>query len=542
MKKIIALLLITFLGLILRLYQIVNVPPSLDWDEVSLGWNAYSILKTGTDEFGVAHPLMIRSFNDYKPAGYVYSLIPFLVVFGKTDFAVRLPSVLAGALAVPILYFLILDLLTIFKWKSNKTKISLLSTLFLSISPWSIQFSRGAFEANVALTATLLGIFLINRYVLRTRFLYLMLGVTSLFVSFYTYHSAKVFVPLIIIIFVVFFWKNFWNAKKAALTAVLLMLIFIAPTIKSTFGDSNGVGSRFSGVSVFSSTNLVSEKEALDHKKSLDQLVGNKIGVINDSRNLFYIRQIFQNYLSHFDINFLFIKGDDNNRHHAPNVGLNYLWQLPLILFGLVQIWKGTKRLAVFLSAWLLVAPLASSVAVAAPHAIRSLPMLPVLCLLSAIGLMEILKSVQRKYLIILPALFFIFVGNFFYFHQYFAHYPKENSSDWQYGYKQMVEKVLRLSKGYSEVNVTNVYDQPYIYFLWYGNFSPEIKNDGTFGIAIEKFHFVDFRIMTAEQKEKLSNKKLYIKGKGDNLDFVNVIEKVYDFSGESVFEIGKVR
>ncbi|MDO8610433.1 MAG: hypothetical protein Q7R95_07830, partial [bacterium] len=67
-----------FVGIILlagflRLYKLGEVPGSLDWDEASIGWNAYSLLKTGTDEYGKAWPVSIRSFNDYKPPMYVYA-------------------------------------------------------------------------------------------------------------------------------------------------------------------------------------------------------------------------------------------------------------------------------------------------------------------------------------------------------------------------------------------------------------------------------------------------------------------------------------
>ncbi|MBI2009816.1 MAG: hypothetical protein HYS86_01425, partial [Candidatus Chisholmbacteria bacterium] len=44
------LVLIVFFAAILRLSLLGQNPPGLYWDEVSLGYNAYSILKTGRDE------------------------------------------------------------------------------------------------------------------------------------------------------------------------------------------------------------------------------------------------------------------------------------------------------------------------------------------------------------------------------------------------------------------------------------------------------------------------------------------------------------
>ncbi|MEK9171508.1 MAG: 4-amino-4-deoxy-L-arabinose transferase, partial [Patescibacteria group bacterium] len=61
-----------FLAAFLRFYKLGQIPSSLDWDEVSLAYNAQSILQTGKDEFGHSWPLSIQSFSDYKPPVYTY--------------------------------------------------------------------------------------------------------------------------------------------------------------------------------------------------------------------------------------------------------------------------------------------------------------------------------------------------------------------------------------------------------------------------------------------------------------------------------------
>ena len=64
------LFLIIFLATVLRFWQLGSVPLSPDWDEVSLGYNAYSIFHTGHDEYGKFFPIVLQSFGDYKPALY----------------------------------------------------------------------------------------------------------------------------------------------------------------------------------------------------------------------------------------------------------------------------------------------------------------------------------------------------------------------------------------------------------------------------------------------------------------------------------------
>src|SRR3989344_6598642 len=109
-KKNRVLLIVILLAAFLRFYQLGVNPPSLDWDEASLGYNAYSLLKTGRDEFGRSWPVSIRSFEDYKPAMYTYLTIVPVAIFGLNEFAVRLPSAVFGTLTIFVVYFLIYEL------------------------------------------------------------------------------------------------------------------------------------------------------------------------------------------------------------------------------------------------------------------------------------------------------------------------------------------------------------------------------------------------------------------------------------------------
>ena len=187
---------IVIIALFLRFYQLGINPPSLDWDEVSMGYNAYSILQTGADEYGNKFPLSIRSFDDYKPALYTYLTVPFIKIFGLNELAVRVPSAIIGVLSVLAIYFLVKELLQ--KWdRRYREPIALMSAFFLAISPWHLQFSRVGFEATVGL------FFAVAAF---TTFLYGLdnrrwLVVSGLFTGFsaYTYHSERIFVPLLFI-------------------------------------------------------------------------------------------------------------------------------------------------------------------------------------------------------------------------------------------------------------------------------------------------------------------------------------------------------
>src|SRR5258706_13079528 len=91
-KSNLVLALIVLFGAFLRFYHIDTLPPGLYIDEVSIGYNAYTILTTGKDEYGVIFPLFFRSFGDYKPPVYIYMTSGAMAISGKNEYAVRLLS------------------------------------------------------------------------------------------------------------------------------------------------------------------------------------------------------------------------------------------------------------------------------------------------------------------------------------------------------------------------------------------------------------------------------------------------------------------
>lgn len=474
-------ILIIIVAFALRFYKLGSVPLSLDWDEVSNGYNAYSILHTAHDEYGSFLPLANRSFDDYKPPLYMYLTVPAIAIFGLNEFAVRLPSALFGFLTVPLIFLLAQFL---FKESKYKKQIGLITMFLFAISPWSIQFSRVGFEANVALFFTILSMVLLL-YSFKKQ-ISLIFSAVAACLSIYAYHTQKIFIPLMFLALFAIFIKDLkLFSKKIIISFFIITFLLITPLF--LFGPKEALLSRYQTTSRQEKI-LVSENSI----KLISEDNNNYFGRIIHNRKIITLLGISQNYLSNFDPNFLFIKGDENPRHHIENMGMFYLFQLPLFLAGLYLFVAKHNKSTLFIFSWLFLAPIAASFAAPSPHAIRSFLMIVPVEIICAFGLTSFLDIKNKNKVLLTGGALAVWtvISILIYFHNYYVHYPVDKAADWQYGFKQAVLESENRKDKYSEVSVDPSLEQAYVYWLFYTKYDPKTYQLSGSNKHFDKYYF----------------------------------------------------
>lgn len=524
------LIIVLLIASFLRLWQLGNVPVSPDWDEVSLGYNAYSILKTGADEYGNTLPLTLKSFGDYKPALYSYIAIPSIFLFDLNVFSVRFPSAILGIISVFLVFIIVKELI-------KNEKIALISSFVLAISPWHLQFSRTAFEANLGVFLNLLTVFFFFKG-LRRPYLLMFSAITS-GLSIYAYQSEKVFAPLLMLSLILIFKEGLLKLNKkyiigfigAGILVILPMLFLI---IKNPENLSRAA-----------STGFKEDKKFFPHtseRLGIDQQNKNLLGLIFDSEMVVTLRQVGGSYLSHYDPNWLFIKGD-LPRHHVPNMGLLYFWELPFILLGfyfLIFNQSIGKKTKIFLLSWFFIAPIPASFTNDVPHAVRTLNFIPTYQIFTALGLyaaLVFIHQMKRKSFSILVyfVLFAIMLFNFiFYLNQYFVQQNYYYSKDWQYGYREAVSFTDLQKNNYEKIVISNEVplDQSYIFFLFYLKYPPKTYQKMGHDIGNHNFDKYEFRNINWSNDENLKN--TLIIGRAEDIEGGKIIKRIDYLNGET--------
>lgn len=451
---------ILFIALFLRLYKINSNPPGLTPDEASLGYNAYSILKTGRDEYGTLLPIIFKSFGDYKPGLYVYLTVPPVALLGLNETAVRLPSVVAGVVTTYLVYLIIKELF-------KNEKLALISMAVAALNPWLIYFSRGAWEANVSLTLTLAGIYFFFKSFEKQKLI--MLSAFFFALTLVTYQGAKLSTTIVLGILLFLYWKDLLKIKYKYLTSSFIIgLVVSLPII---FGLFAGQGGRLAVFSVFSYPRPESYLQNFLSEGNVKK--GSVVYDLFYNEPLNFVRGILGRFFNHFSGRFLFFEGDwANPRHTPPNQGVLVIGDAIFIVAGVFAFLRQKiKREHLFVVLWLLLATLPAILSRDQVQAIRSFNLAIPLVVVIAFGVHKILEF-KSRIIIILASV--IYVATYFYFiDAYFVHQPIHNSQYWQYGHKQMVDLITPIQNNYKQIIVQQSYDQPYIYFLFYQKYDP---------------------------------------------------------------------
>ena len=520
----------------MRVLYISYSPPSLNWDEASLGYNAYSILKTGSDEWGRKLPLTFEAFGDYKLPGYIYSLVPFLFIFDLSDFSVKIPSILSGFLSTLLIYLLV-------KKVTKNNSWAYLASLLFAFSPWNIFLSRIALEANLALFLFICGLYFLFTGLEKKSHLIL----SSIFfgITLFAYNSARVFVPLFLLGFYVIYYKHLWKIKKTFLISLAVFGIFL--TAAFYLAVSRDSSSRYYWVSILDQGAI----SYLDNARNTSTLPGVLTNLIYN-RYGYFLTNFLINYFSHFSVQFLFINGGSNFQFSLPNFGLMYLVELPFFILGLYKLKDFGKAGKVFLL-WMLLAPIPAAITRESPHALRSIFLSGVIQVISAVGFVAVLdkaknfsKSIRNIFL--LGYLVLVIFSVSFFSYRYFTDYPEKYSQSWQYGYKQAIAEVGKYGAGES-IYFTKKYGEPHIFYLFYTKYDPDKyqNNPGLLRYENSNWRWVDrldnltfLNDWEIKDKLKESSNAVLITSPGNYPDNKEVLKSIYFLDGSKAFDVVK--
>jgi len=458
-KYLSVLLTIILIGFTLRAWKLTISPMGLYIDETSIGYNAFSLISTGRDEYGKFMPLFFEAFGEYKLPVYIYSVAIIQFLIGPTDLSVRLPAVIFGTLTIPFIFFLSKELLRNNSNQTLKLYVPYLAAFLLSISPWHFQFSRPGFEASVGLFFLTLALYTFFKALRKKTTFILILSILSFVITLYSYNSARIVTPVVLLTLLILYYKDF--PLLTWIKVLLIAGIIALPFLKFAFSPEGLV--RAKQVSIFF------------------QPIPNAI-----------IKQFLLNYWANISPFYLFLKGDPTIAHLTPyRMSLLYLVESPFFFIGFAMLFIKRSREYFFVLILLLTAFVPPAISTLNPHALRAVLVLPATVLISAIGfgyLLTFIRNNNFKNLLLVFYILILSLSFLRFLNIYHNKYAINAGWDWQVDAKQAALKVLQIQRNYDDIYFNGGLRT--IAVAWYLKYDPILYQQSIDKNNLGKYHF----------------------------------------------------
>ncbi|OGM21671.1 hypothetical protein A2771_03160 [Candidatus Woesebacteria bacterium RIFCSPHIGHO2_01_FULL_38_26b] len=515
-KKHLILILIILIGFGIRLYRLGDNGIGFFRDEAALGFNSWSILKTGADEYGQKLPIFLRSFEVFFLPAYVYLSVPVFAIFGLTIFATRFLSFASGTFLIYIGYLIAKE---IFK----KEEAALFSSFVLAISPWAIFYSKGAFEGNLALLFFSIGFYFWLKFSRLKKQKLFFVSILFFVFSMYTYQAPRFVAPLFIAASILFS-KNWLMRWKLWFSGLIFAMVLYLPILTLFFSPSSY--HRAIGVSIFSDVSGTP----------------GYISNLGSFQNFYLIpRQLTSLYLHYFSPSNLFWFGDYNPQRIVQGFSVFYIWQLPFLFIGL---YKLIRRKSVDIKPLLVlsfIAPIPAALTKDSFHTYRSLILFLPISLFIGYGIYVFFKKRTQ-----LAKVFMTFIITF-YLLWYMVNFHKLTAvrhwQDWDYGYKEISEFIKTQPKNLRVV-IDNTRTQSYIHFLFHGLVSVTDYQEISSGLVGNGKYYSSPDVLRPKVVGRFEFREVdWPKERGDkNTLFIFPADRLYpsEFSGDPKLELVK--
>lgn len=449
-KQIIGLGLVILIAAFIYLWKISIVPSSLYADETTVGYNAYSILQTGKDEYGKSFPILFRLFGAYTPPLFVYVLTPFISFFGLNSFALRLPSALA-TLGLILVVFLFVKKLNFFK----NSYSALLASLIFAISPWVVFNARLGYEVTLGYVLFYIGVYFLWQGLDKNNLS--LTGLLFLSLSTYTAHTERYLVPLFLSLFLIIFRQKIFNKTYVSHLATTFIICLTTQIPHFTVLSSPAFWVK--------NTSFAASNISAGLWDFINQLV------IYLSPQTYFGSAI----------------QDINLQHFIPEISLFYSWQIIPFLVGLYFLLKTARsadnKLILLL---LLASPIPGAMSGHFISIQRVLPIIVPIVLIIALGIEKLFVLVPKKFgfISILLAFALLLFSLVLLWRSYFVLLPGLWSKWWNFGAKEIAQFISQNNQ--SKIIIDNSRDQalysPIIFYLQYppDKFQPQFTHIAT--------------------------------------------------------------
>lgn len=489
-------LIIIFVACFVRSIYLDKIPASLNYDEASIGYEAYSLTKYGIDRNGFSFPIHFISWGSGQNVLYAYILIPFIKILGLTTFSVRLPMLIISCLSLIVAYYLFKEIF--------KDKIMIPMLLF-AIIPWHFMKSRWALESNIFPDMILFSIYLLTKFHNTKNKKYLYINTIILGISLYSYGTSYVFVPIYFILNYAYLLYKKLISTKTFIVNLLIIFVIAIPLL------------------IFVYINLFKVNYIKIFNMTIPRLYFNRFEDVTIIKNSNFFQKGINNLLG--NIKLVFNQYDNNKLNSINGIGVYYTISIPLIFIGLYEIIKNTKTNSLY---FIILSGIISSLIImflVKPEIHRINCVWYFLIIIIILGVVQIKKYNYGIYVIIIISYLILFLYFTKVYYNNFNQISKKSTNE---SYVDCLTFIKENKLDNKKIIISNEINLPYIYYLFVFKENPKtyLKERKVEKLNVEFQNIIQIKNIYFEEINKIDDNTIYIVSK-EKLKILDIDTKV---------------
>lgn len=223
-----------------RLYKLVTIPHGMNFDEMSMGYNVWSLTEFGVDRYNNPYPIYFNNSGSGMSCLYIYIAVLLSKIFGYNVFILRVVAVLFG------INLLIFGTKTAYKIQGKQ--FAKIVAVLLTTLPFFIMSERFAYDCYAMVSMFVMTFYFFLQMIDTGKLRYAVLTGLGVSLTLYSYALAYIIVPIFIVLALIYLicTKKF-SIRNIIVTASIviltssplvyfgLVLLEIVPMLKTKF-------------------------------------------------------------------------------------------------------------------------------------------------------------------------------------------------------------------------------------------------------------------------------------------------------------------
>lgn len=207
-----------------RLYRLVDIPVGMNFDEIGIAYDAFSLSLDHIDRYQYKMPFYLINFGGGQSIMYTYITMILCMIFDYSKFILRLPAVICGLVLTISSYLIGYELF-------GSRKSAVFTSFLFMICPVLFMSQRWALDSPLMMPFFAVSFYFFLRAVKTEKMCWYILSGIGMGLTLYNYALSYVIIPMFLLLTIIYLWRVGRLRWSNMIVMFIPIVIFAVPLV-----------------------------------------------------------------------------------------------------------------------------------------------------------------------------------------------------------------------------------------------------------------------------------------------------------------------